>query len=72
MTIGGYSGGDYSTKSAGGAASFFGPGGRGGEDNSNCQGRAGGTAAGGGGARYNAYVKYNGGAGGDGIMRLYY
>ena len=72
MTIGGYSGGDYSTNSAGGAASFFGAGGRGGENVSNCQGRAGGTAAGGGGARYHAYVKYNGGAGGDGIMRLYY
>ena len=72
ITIGGYSGGGYSTNSAGGAASFFGSGGRGGEDASNCQGRAGGTAAGGGGARYHAYVMYNGGDGGNGIMRLYY
>lgn len=72
--IGNYSGGGHSTNSAGGAASYFGNGGRGGYDagGGSGEGGAGGIGAGGGGARYYAYVAYWGGPGGNGCVYIYY
>lgn len=74
LSVGGKSGGSHATNSAGGAASYLGPGGNGGSDGSSCQGKAPseGFGGGGGGARYYVGGACDGGNGAQGYMAIYY